>query len=830
MDKVEYKEKMQEIRRLSDAGDYEGASSIIFQINWKKVKSASTLMHVGIIMGKAGNYHEARELLLSAYDRAPIGRESVYWLTEFAIREKDFKEAQEYFDEYKQISPDDVSRYILEYKLKKARGTDIDILIDLLETIRRKDFAEEWAYQLAYLYHRAGRVNDSIALCDEIILYFGDGPYVERAMELKMLYQPLTADQAAKYEEIMQAKNGKTLVRRGEENGYAEILHQDVSIPTIEENTATFNTIDLQAEIAKNIQQIKDATKKETVDSSMQNIRRIVEESRVPITPTPEEEKLLLDSVSVESEKEIDAALNINFQEMLAQEPDGQMLITDADQEAVQRQITGQLTIEDILNEWDKVKGAAQAAMEDARLRKLESAKAIALAQSEDIMDRIAEVGIELKNAGVKEGPSRAERAAMMQKAEESFDKEETIFDETALGDITPLSASQAFMAAGVPLEPIVPDDTVSDPALSDAAPIEPESAAEPAIREPMAHTEPEAQEPTAPAAPSIADIQNEINDYAADLAKVSLKKDDDVLSGATKRIPDIKDNADDIPNLENAIEAQIKDDIAEMIEPEAPEDEFEDLPPIMNLNDEQKTQMGFFTSIAGMEKQTCSVLEGVRNRRRKVTSNSGNIVVIGESGCGKTTLAGDIIKLIRDMYPHSSNTVGKVSAESLNKKDILDLLQKIAGGYLIIEQAGLLKDRKKAELAESLKADTRGTLVILEDTDKGIKRALTGCDEMARKFTESIRIPMLTNDELVEFAKKYANDENFVMDELAVLALYNSIGNIRTGATSITLSQICEIMNDAMDHSKKGGAIRSMLSKREDSEGRVILKEKDFR
>ncbi len=826
MDKVEYKEKMQEIRRLSDAGDYEGAAKIIFGINWKKVKSASTLMHVGIIMGKAGNFYEAKELLLSAYDRAPIGRESVYWLTEFAIRQKNFDEAQEYFEEYKQISPDDVSRYILEYKLKKARGTDIDLLIDILETIRKKDFTEEWAYQLAYLYHRTGRVNDSIALCDEIILYFGDGPYVERAMELKMLYQPLTNEQAKRYEEIMQAKDGMTLVRQGEENGYAEILHQDVSIPTIEENTAMFNTVDLQEEIARNIQQIKNATEKETVDHTMQNIRRIVEESRVPITPTPEEEKMLLDSVSAESEKEIDASLNLNFQEMLAQEPDGQMMIPGADSEFVERQITGQLTIDDVLTEWNKVKDAAEAAMEDARLRKLESAKAIALAQSEDIMDRIAEVGIELKNAGVKEGPSKAELAALKEKAEQDFEAKEMDMEDSAAGDVDPLSASEAFKAAGVPLEPETPDVATPDSTASDTAiPVSPTPAPTPDV--------------TAPDAAPL-DIQDEINDFAADLVKEAQTKRVPDLSGGdagdeeTAEAPDAsaaeKQTSDDLHNLENSIESQIKEDMEDMIEPSDAKDEFEDLPPIMNLSDEQKEMLGFFSTVAGMEKQACGVLEGIRDRRRKVVSTTGNIVIIGDKGCGKTTLAGNIIKMIRDMYPHSSNTVGKVAADSLNKKDIRDLLTQISGGYLVIEQAGHLKDRKKAELAEALSDDKTGTLVILEDTDKGIRKALTGCDELARKFTESIRIPVLTNDELVDFAKFYAKNEGFVMDELAILALYNSIGNIRTGATAITLSQIGDIMNDAMDHSQKGGAIRSMLSKREDSDGRIILKEKDFR
>ncbi|MCR4842048.1 MAG: hypothetical protein K5840_02170 [Eubacterium sp.] len=400
MDRAEYREKLQSIKDLGRRGKYKDAAEIIEEINWKRVKSASTLTHVGIILGKAGRYDEAREVLLDAYDRAPIGRTSVYWLTEFEIRQAHREDAEAYFREYVEIAPDDSRRYELEYKIKRMNGESVDSRIESLEKLREAEFTEQWSYELAYMYHKAGRSQDCIDLCDKIILYFGEGYYVEKALELKVLYEPLQGVQAEKYEELKLKRDGVTKVRPGDESAYAEILHKDVYIPRVNESATMINTIDLQKEIARNIQQIKEATEKEEVDSTLEGIRQLARDNNIPIPePTKEDDEKLCEEMNIESAEDIDASLDINFREMIGVEDGGQMSISIPERPTVEEQVPGQLTIGDVLAEWEKTKEAARSTMENARIRKLESAKAVAIARSEDIMDTIADVAKQQEEA-----------------------------------------------------------------------------------------------------------------------------------------------------------------------------------------------------------------------------------------------------------------------------------------------------------------------------------------------------------------------------------------------------------------------------------------------
>lgn len=258
MDKYEYKLKIDQMKALIAEKDYLSAAEIADSINWRKVRNVNLLMKAGEVYINQKRYEDARDILLIAYDRSPIGRLIIYRLAEIAIKMKNFEEAEEYYDEFVEIAPHDNLKYILRYKLNKAKGADIKLQIAILEEFKEAEYTEEWAYQLAYLYHQAGEGEKCVDACDELILWFGEGIYVERALELKMLYQPLTKSQEDKYRAFKQQKSG---IR--DDNS--------VRIPVVSESVEKFNTANLQEELAKSMQQIMDAAEKETVDDAMDN-------------------------------------------------------------------------------------------------------------------------------------------------------------------------------------------------------------------------------------------------------------------------------------------------------------------------------------------------------------------------------------------------------------------------------------------------------------------------------------------------------------------------------------------------------------------------------
>lgn len=393
MDKYEYNLKLDQMKSRYAEEKYDEAADIADTINWNKVKNVNGLVKAGEVYEKVQRYEESREVLLMAYDRSPIGRMIIYRLAEVAVRMKDFQAAQDYYDEFVEIAPHDTLKYVLRYDIQKAQGASYEELIPILEELKEQEYTEEWAYELAYLYHKAGMSEKCIDACDELVLWFGDGPYVERALELKMLYQPLTKTQEEKYRSFCQVKDdrtGLTHIDVEEMTRAGETVHDPVAIPKVEVNTERFNTVNLQAEIAKGMQQIMDATEKETVTDTLDNINRMVED--VPyLKMQMEEEKPEAqpeqNTRHIETDEEIDGSLKTNFKELLGEDSDGQMSMMTNEKNMIEHQITGQMTIEEVLREWEKMRKAAEAALEDARKRKLESAKARALQEAGDIMD-----------------------------------------------------------------------------------------------------------------------------------------------------------------------------------------------------------------------------------------------------------------------------------------------------------------------------------------------------------------------------------------------------------------------------------------------------------
>ncbi|WP_075717442.1 tetratricopeptide repeat protein [Roseburia sp. 499] len=753
MDKYEYKLKLEQLKNLVAEKDYKTAVEIADTINWRKVKSASTLCMVGEIYDRNKRYEDSREILLMAYDRSSVGRNIIYRLALVALKMGNVEEAKEYYDEFLEIAPYDNLRYVLRYEIAKVGGASIGELIDILEEFKEREYTEEWAFELAYLYHRAGNSERCVAVCDELILWFGDGKYVEKALELKMLYQPLNKLQEDKYRQFKLRKEGIVEVRPTDMLESGEIVREPVQIPKVTANTGKFNTVNLQAELAKSMQQIMDASSQETVTDTMDNIKKMVEEIPYLQMPTEKEEDEEEKYGHIESDEEIDGSLKINFKEILAEDRDGQISLFVPDGGNREPQVTGQMSIEDVLSEWERTKRAAEAAMETARKRKLESAKAKALQKAEGIMERLTDVMPKL-DAGVSPQELMAEKYLQ------------------GTGELPKIE---------------LPEDLLQKENVEEELPIEQEEVPEPTI--------------------NLGEVQQALEQETLQ----EVEKEEKEESSSEEYLESLLKNEVELPKEEI--------ELAKMEEE-----------PITKLNEEQKEIFSYFVPVTGMEQQLCQVLEGTLHRRENDnTSVAGNIVIMGGRGSGKTVLATDIIKAIQKSGKHAGGKIGKIAASSLNQKDLSKLLKKVAGGYLIIEKAGDLSQETVTKLSLLMEQDTQGLMIIMEDTRVGIDKVLARDANFTRKFTERIKIPVFTSDELVQFAKSYAMEQECEIDDMGILALYNCISNIQKLDEATTLTEVKEIVDIAIDHAERGGLKKLFGGKKYSPEGYLYLREKDF-
>lgn len=848
MDKYEYNLKLDQIKALSAEEGYMSAAEIADSINWNKIKNVNTLVKIGEIYEKAERYQDARDILLMAYDRSPIGRMIIYRLAEVAIKMGDYDAATEYYDEFVEIAPHDDMKYVLRYAIKKGQGASFDELITILEEYKDEEYTEEWAYELAYLYHKAGKADKCIEACDELILWFGDGPYVERALELKMLYQPLTKAQEEKYrrfkaerEKPAKTKDTAEVTEIGamEMVKGGEIVHDDVTIPQITVNQEKFNTVNLQQEIAKGMQQIMEAKGKNEVADTMDTIKKIVED--IPYLKLEKEQededvKQPEETEHIATDEEIDGSLKLNFKELLGEDADGQMSMVMSEKTQLEHQITGQMSIQDVLEEWEKTRHAAEIALREAEQQKLESAKARALQEAGDIMERLNDV-IPKLDAGVtpKElleeeylkvpvditGP---EAAVTEPEAEQKPDMQELYAEETVDEAVDEVQESQEAEdettdevkePVGEPEDIIVAEESEKDEILMQPTTMMPE------ITDDMLNADDDTADEEASQEEENTSEKRDFDHVTSfieqEIAKMTAKNpglEKKLDMAKTRKMPDIS--------------------LPEDLDSEEDDSKLKETKHIKELTSEQKAIFSYFIPVKGMEDQICKAYNAVLDHfNRKENASTGNLIIQGEQGCGKTMLATSFIKVLQKDGEQLTGKMGKIDAAALNKKDVQQVVRKITGGCLIIERAGDIDRSIAAQLSFLMEHDITGTLYILEDTSKGIKKALSMDEGFAAKFTEKISVPIFTNDELVLFAKSYSAELGYKIDEMAILALHNRISNIERIDQATTLTEVKDIIDEAIDREAHSGlkkAISILTAKRYTDDDRIVLKEDHFR
>ncbi len=928
----DYREEIKNATELVGLGKKDEALDVLDNLNWRKIHNISAIVQASQLYESMGKIEDAKDLLMMAHERSPIGRVVLYNLCLLCARSGDLDEAKEYYNDFVDIAPHDFQKYVLKYYISEKRGADEYTLIGILEELKNNELIDEWAYQLAFLYHKTNQVDKCIELCDEIALYYGDGVFVEKALELKMLYQPLSNEQKNQYRNI----SGNVLMHDEEEKAKAPIRRE---IPEPKANPHKFDTVNLQAEIKKNIDEIMQATEAGEVSETMENIQDLVGE-------LPYLTESLSDIKGATEEKE--KSLMDHYKHFLAEEYDGQISLALPTESVVDEQIAGQMSIEDVLQNWEKTSRAAQAALEESAQERLEKSKEQAIAKANQIIDRL-EKAKPLLDAGVDpqflmkdeilasneteepvtEEPVVEESVPEEPVAEEPI-AEETVVEEPVseewkkdatfpipkidedgnedgVGielpiinhDGKPETEVKAHDKSGVSdwVPPVVSADELgaaSEEVYQDATQImtnvnnmlqaeldklasgadvaeeavetgidvmkaaaevkaAEEKVKEKAVEVPANFLKPGAEEELTKLHLSEDDEEPEERADVFEEFEVKDGDDESILAqtlidknqakvAEKKSVKEAKERmnesqAEKNENLHNTVVLEPldehladevnADEVVSNVDEEVLQNQIEDEMPMQALTEDERDLFSYFLPIPNMEKTIISVLTGARERLLKEgASSTGNIIISGGRGSGKTTLAKALILTLQNEIDKPGKNIGKIDAEKLNGKDLQELYSRVKGGCLVIEQAGDLLLDTEVSLSLLMDNDTEGTLVILEDNRAGIDRALQTYAQFAKKFTEKIEIPVFTIDELVTFGIKYADDAGYHVDEMGRLAMYDRISKAQRTDRPLYLKDVIDIMDDAIDKSNSKGFFKR---KRVDEDGRPVLVEKDF-
>lgn len=963
MDKYEYKVRLQEIKDLIAKGEYVEAASIADTIDWTKVKSVMMLCTISDLYKINRRLEDARDLLLLAYDRYPGGRSIVYSLCELFIKMGDVVQAVEYYKEFVQIAPKDTGRYILQYKLYEAQDVSIEERIEVLKELKSKEYIEKWAYELAYLYHRIGLATKCVEECDELILWFGEGRYVMKAMELKMLHEPLTPSQEEKYAEMKgEIVRQKAAEEAGEvypetpeeekpeeevdESPTKEILTSDPDdIQVKVMNVGQYDTINMQKELAANMKELWDQkTDKEPEaegDTDLQETKRLdsladaledftmaetkvietdavkealnqseeqgevffgetsemtpvsAEESSADITeetleqpmeapvqsgqstvpeaaapkaeekqeeePQEEEPQEEEPQTVVLPAREIEEHINAQpvmkpriaatidphkplpegMEKMLGMEYDGQISMVVPEAEQVEKQITGQISLEDVLAEWERVKkeneqkrmeevqqhilqqtGAMftefEAATRDGLLEKLEKGKTIPSDEVEELE--------EYYEPAQEDGEDYEEPAEQDEFLDESYDDYEEPVENTeeyteeseAIDADTEAEEEPNAAAADTEAEeePDAADADTEEEEEVDAADAE---AAGEAAEEAVDDT---AAEKAGTEEPDAADADTEVEEEPDTTdADTEVGEEPDATDAAAEAVEDdVKDAETDAVVKDKKAPGQKKGKPVRKAGKEQSR----------RLTAEEKELFGSYLQNKHTREQILNAIDKI-----SLAAYTGNIILTGEEGMDTLTLAKKLMKEVQQTDSNFSGKIAKISSESLNKKGIAPVFDRIVNGALIIQKANKLSDDSVKDMQKVMNQEHKGMIVILEDTRGGAHKLLKKHPELKELFNIEIHVEALDNDSLVSYGRKYAEEQEYGMDEMGVLALHTCIAERQTIDHIVTIEEVKDIIDDAIQHANRktlGHFFDIIVAKRYDEEDRIILRENDFR
>ena len=782
MDKYEYRVKTEQMLKYVNEKAYDLAMEIADTIDWRKVKNVGMLTTVSEIYEYNGEYQKGIDILSIAYERSPGSRKIVYKLGILALKSGEIDDATDCYEEFMNIAPKDPNQYVLRYKILKAQKAPIEHQIEALEDFKKAEYIEKWAYELAKLYDQAGKTAECLEECDDLILWFSEGKYVYQAMELKMKYKPLTPLQQEKYsqrnipepEPVVMEETAEEPEEIEEPEPPKKKMSDTGVILGEDHHKSSVKTSAAGAMLNEAVAKMASDV---PVKVESDGIQELYAEQETP-EETPEE-----------TEEEI---VPEEFQGMLGMETEE----PEESEDALDGMLTGQMKIEEILREWEEKQ------RENARKIEEEKMKAAAEAASRAKQVAAEEVPEPLSNAEEAEPEdSEPEEAALEDEYEEVEDDyeeleddyeelEEPLEDDEDYDDIDE-QMEEEYEELEEELENDYDDsdDFIEDDQddFFDGEEIE------------------EPEEPVKPVKPAKAKVQKK---------KPEIEIDD-------REIDDPEDMRPGKYDTGFVVQGRYDLSVTSEIGLKA------------GLTEEQKELFSYFVPVRGMSEQLVEILENDKNRKTRYgTSRTGNLLIVGQKGAGKTVLAVDIVKAIQKQRNLKQGKVAIVTGEALNKKDLKSIVKKLQGGAIIIEKAGKLSPKKIKELNHLMEDQTGELLFVLEEQRKPLERILTANPSFKKKFTSRLEIPKFISHDLVTFGQTYANENGYRIDEDGILALYARIDLLQREDHSVTVAEVKDIIDEAIEHSQKANVkhlMKRVFGKNKDDSDRIILKEQDF-
>ena len=949
LDKEEFRVKLGQINKLVETQDYKGAMQIVDSIDWRRVKNVRTLCVVGEIYAANKRYEESKEIFLLAYHRAPIGKNILYRLIEVSLKMGQISEATEFFDEYREVAGNDNSQYILKYKIARAKNASLNEQIRILEEYKEKEFTERWSYELAKLYYKAGDKQKCLDLCNEMILWFNDGNYVMKALDLKQRMGVLTGEEKEKYEQrfipkLIPPEKAKE-IRESKETETAGESEYEESRPVTDtiqvDDERDLNSAEtFQEKISKGIRDIFGGHKKaaeepedmeedvqdESEDSTEEEAEDVQEGEE-----TPEEE-----TAATEESAESEETDSEDTEEEIPESEDGEELLSSGIENlsggtAELKAEIQKETAEPIQTTEQELSQSVAEIMKASQEKESEEPSGVPLNEEgkPDFSATIRMPQLKIPKSMINVDPENASAAAKIPDASEIFGSIDEIAAEVAKDKETKAETEEeqefnledTILAAAteqgidIPEEEKSPDVQMSDvteetddeddldivadefvPEEPDAADIEDIMAQisaqqaedakqserertrvpdlildedeEPVTEEDMQAAEAEfLNGPAGVSKPveedAFEDIE-ELTDMPEELSLDEAVSEDDAAEKTAEKLDDVAtvveeetplDEEEEYSTDDVSAQSEAEDDeeddfissLTEDMEEDDSEEELteeeqlerfiEDIQPEIDpntiisrkrqLTDEEKQLFTYFVAVPGMKEQLLDVLCDVQTGAADHTSQTGNVIVMGGRETGKTRLISSLIPAICKELNIEASKVAYIFAEDLNGKNIAEIASKLAGGFLVIENANQLSQETADELDEVMNGNTKGMIVILEDEKIGMRKLIARYPKLAKKFTSMINIPVFTNDELVNFAKVYTMENGFRIDQMGMLALYNLIGVNQKEDQPMCIGTVKTMLDNAM--AKAQGGLFKRSKKRVDRDGFTVLLEKDF-
>lgn len=804
MDKYEYRVKTEQMLEYMEQKAYGKAMEIADTIDWRKVKNASMLCSVSEIYEQNEKYEKSRDVLFIAYDRTPGSRKIIYRLGILALKLGEPSEAMDCYEEFVSVAPKDPNQYILRYKILKAQNAPITQQIEVLEEFKKAEYIEKWAYELAKLYDEAGMITECLEECDDLILWFSEGKYVYQAMELKMKYKPLTPLQQEKYDQKPDGPMtpSQKFVQKLREN---QLDTSTATIPTGEVKEA-IKEPQLQKQVTgqMKIEEIlasweeKQKEVMEVIEQKRQEAeadKEIVELKSEPEAATPEDVRRLMEELEGKKEdealEEASASEPMEAEPEVIEEPIEEQTFAEEDfEECFDDEIDEELEEFEELDipEWDEQE---MEAMTEDPVEVIEESEEEVIEEPESIFEEMSE-------------EDAAQVLSEVDEETELYEEEEISRD---------LSEGQEEM------DPEDDDEDSFDPndfeEVEDGYDIRD-------FEEEIAAFERERKESEEDEDDDDFDLLNE----TIPLSRIEVAKA--AATGKTGKIP-----VDEIANALGATGTFGQGTTGFTVQAKYDLEAQSEVGLRAGLTEEQKKLFSYFVPVRGMSEQLVDVLEQDKQcTNRQGTSKTGNLLIIGRKGSGKTVLAVDVVKAIQKQRKLKQGKVAIITGDSLNKKKIKEIVSKLYGGALIIEKAGRMNEKTVQRLNKAMERDTGELLIVLEEQRKPLDRLLSSNKEFRRKFTSRLEVPIFINDELVTFGQTYAKENGFKIDEVGILALYSRIDMLQREDHVVTVAEVKEIMDEAIEHVQKTNVkkiVKRVLGKGRDDADRVILSEKDF-